>query len=286
MSLLRTRRAAGVALLALLTSLGAGVIAAGPAAAVGTDWYVSPSGDDSANCITPSDACETIAEVLLDRAESNDVVHLASGTYDESGLQIGINLTIVGAADGTSKVAGDGYEIFDVEGGDNVPTVIFENVTISDNAGGDGVYAENAAVNFVDSHVDNNRYGVEAYNAAIQATRSTFAGNGTQDSFGDGLYLDCGAVTADHSTFDGNSGAGIWVDAVECFRRDVSIDAATGADVSLRVDHSTVSNNGAAGVGGYNASIQVWTSTLSGNTGAGLDNRSGSSSQNGAGVAE
>jgi hypothetical protein len=273
------RRALGFGAVAFLVSAAAMAMTAAPAQAIGTDWYVAAAtGDDSNACTSAADPCKTIAEAL-DRAGSNDTIHVAGGTYAESELEIFYNVTIVGAADGTTTVSGDGSEIFDVFADDGIPTVTFENLNITDNGTGDGVFAEFAAVNFINSRVDGNaHYGVEAYESMVSATHSTFNGNGTGEGYGDGIFLSVGTVTADHSTFDGNAGYGVWTDAFSLELAGVQPNAVGGSDASATLDHSTASNNGFGGVGGYDSVLQVLSSTLSGNTGAGVENDTGRAS--------
>ncbi len=66
-------------------------------------WYVAVDGDDSASCDTPENACQTLDEVLLNRATDEDTIYLGPGTYREairSGQMFTLNnldLTIIGA---------------------------------------------------------------------------------------------------------------------------------------------------------------------------------------------
>lgn len=47
-----------------------------------TFWYVATTGSDSNGCAEPSDPCRTLAEAL-DRADEDDQINLAAGTYNE-----------------------------------------------------------------------------------------------------------------------------------------------------------------------------------------------------------
>lgn len=253
---------------------GGMVIAAGPAAAAPSDWYVSTIGSNADDCATAATACATIRHVLDDLAASGDTVHLAAGTYGEAEITVDHSVTITGPKHGTATVSASGEGIFGAFG-DNVPdpvTVTFKNLDISGDADGEGVLVESAAVNFVNVHVDGNgNGGVVGFDAKIVATHSTFSGNSAA-----GISLSHGIVRIDHTTVNHNHGAGLLVTTASMRPNSTGRPSvASGLLNSVRVDHSTVSNNKLGGVRATSAATKVLSSTLSGNTGLGLANDSG-----------
>src|SRR5262245_59088993 len=58
-------------------------------------WYVSPSGSDSADCLSPATACLTIG-AALGKAGAGDTITIAAGTYLER-LTVNKDVTLIGA---------------------------------------------------------------------------------------------------------------------------------------------------------------------------------------------
>jgi LPXTG-site transpeptidase (sortase) family protein len=63
--------------------------------AVGVTFYVSPSGNDSNDCLTSATACLTV-QAAINKAGTDDIVSVAAGTYNES-PRINKNLILQGA---------------------------------------------------------------------------------------------------------------------------------------------------------------------------------------------
>jgi parallel beta-helix repeat protein len=82
-----------LALVAGLFAFGGGRAQASP-----TDLYVATTGDDSDDCLSPATACLTI-QGAIDKASSDDTIHIADGTYTASSLA-----SIVVTTDGLSLI--------------------------------------------------------------------------------------------------------------------------------------------------------------------------------------
>lgn len=92
-----------VALLGLL--LLAGALTPAQAAPLSTIWHVSTDGDDANDCLSPANACATIA-AAAGKASDGDTIQIAPGTYDEHDITIDKELTVTGASAETTIVDG------------------------------------------------------------------------------------------------------------------------------------------------------------------------------------
>jgi hypothetical protein len=54
-----------------------------PVVQAGGPWYVSPTGNNSNNCLSVSTACKTIA-AAIGKASNGDTIIVAGGTYIEN----------------------------------------------------------------------------------------------------------------------------------------------------------------------------------------------------------
>jgi hypothetical protein len=70
-------------------------ISVNPARAAGITFYVSTSGNDLNDCLTPVTACLTI-QAAINKAGTDDIVSVASGSYNES-PRINKSLVLQGA---------------------------------------------------------------------------------------------------------------------------------------------------------------------------------------------
>jgi hypothetical protein len=91
---------------ALVGLLALGWLAGAPAqAAPLATWYVAPGGDDANDCLSPATACATIG-AAVGKADNDDTIQIAAGTYQESGINIFKRLTLNGAAAAATIVDG------------------------------------------------------------------------------------------------------------------------------------------------------------------------------------
>ncbi len=113
-----------VALLFLLGGLSRAMPAAGP---LSSTWYVTPHGDDSHTCDTPTAPCRRV-QAALDKAAPGDAIHVAQGVYTDplgSVVQIDQEVTLLGGWDLSFTVqAPISYPaILDAQGGGPVATI-------------------------------------------------------------------------------------------------------------------------------------------------------------------
>src|SRR5436305_1909187 len=87
-----------VAMAATLISLSAS-----PGRASGL-WYVSPTGTNHSDCLTPATACRTITHAI-NLALPNDTIIIASGLYTEN-VSISKSLVLVGASTDSTIIDG------------------------------------------------------------------------------------------------------------------------------------------------------------------------------------
>jgi hypothetical protein len=97
-------------LLPILCALGGllalGWLAGAPAqAAPLATWHVAPGGDDANDCLSPATACATIGAAVT-KANDDDTIQIAAGTYAENDIAISKRLTLNGADAATTIVDG------------------------------------------------------------------------------------------------------------------------------------------------------------------------------------
>ena len=297
------RRAAGLGLLAVLTT-AAGLVATAPAAHAATvDRYVAKGGADHVghnrhnDCRQKAHPCRTIDHAIKEAA-SGDTIDIGPGTFHES-LVVPRSLTFVGAgASGRRKtvVEGNGdrsasfvfantkkdpvdYAIRAIAVDDNVADHAIEatgnvqltvsNASVSNNTGGDGIDVRfGVSVKIVDSTIlGNDGDGVLGYqDVSVNLTGTTVSNNQYE-----GVELASSNSTAmiDGSTITSNQDNGIRVyDGKNLARRSGAAAAALHIErASVTVINSSVSDNGGGGVEIYvaNASTTISGSTVDGN---------------------
>jgi hypothetical protein len=68
-------------------------------------WHVAPGGNDANDCLSPATACATIGAAVV-KADNDDTIQIAAGTYQESGINLFKRLTLNGADAATTIVDG------------------------------------------------------------------------------------------------------------------------------------------------------------------------------------
>ncbi len=126
--------------LVMIAAMLASLVGLAPAAAVATEWYAAPYGNDANACTSWAMPCLTIG-AAVGKAAPGGTVHVAAGTYPESQIILSQSVTLLGAGIGQSIIDGGG-------GGGAATTGLIRvtsgagNVTVSgftlQNAKGDG----------------------------------------------------------------------------------------------------------------------------------------------------
>ena len=199
-------------------------------------WYVSPTGDDLDDCLTPSTPCRTIGEALT-RASSGDTVQVASGLYNET-IVVSKSVAVIG--NGVSPVLdGDGAGV--VVSVSASVTVTLSNFEIRNGAVGG---LENSGnLTLIECWIHSNGGGAGATFGGVTnlgtalIERSTVSGNLGDASGG---IANSGQLEVVNSTVAGN---------VATFAPGFL----NQAGASLTVRYSTVAGNGAYGIRGTGA---------------------------------
>lgn len=175
--------------------------------------YVSPTGDDANDGLTPETAVQTI-NIGIDKVAENGQVNLATGTYNKTGetskdvnITITKSLTIAGA--GKDKTIIDGLnnlQIFDIS---NDATVLIKDITFQNgNLGNSGGAISNDGTLTVQNCIFKDNTAVEECGGAL-FTHTTlnvvdciFIGN-TAD-MGSAIFNKGGSITVTGSTFIAN----------------------------------------------------------------------------------
>lgn len=70
--------------------------------AAGTDWYVSMTGSDENDCLSPATACLTL-QAAINKASAGDTINVAAGVYPHTGVvTVNKTLTLKGAQAGVN----------------------------------------------------------------------------------------------------------------------------------------------------------------------------------------
>jgi hypothetical protein len=195
-------------------------------------WYVVPTGDDAADCITPSTPCLTIGEAVT-RAFSGDTIQVASGLYPEV-LSLSKSLTVNGSGAVLEAPSGQ-LVVVSVSAGATVTLSHFEirNGTIGGVENFGGLTLLDC---WIHSNGDgrSNAFGGVATSGTGRMERCTVSGNLGDTSGG---VANFGQLDVVNSTIQGNAAAfapGIY--------------NPVGGTLDLRF--STVAENGAFGIRG------------------------------------
>ena len=192
--------------------------------------------------------------------KSDGTIYIASGTYNESNIQINTNMNIIGENQKNTIINGQqsGNSIFTIANGVNF-TII--NLTLTNNTAYDGGAIYNGGTLTIENSTftnntatDNGKGGGVIYNGGITLTieNSTFTNNNAE--YG-GVIDNGGSLTVDNSTFTNNTA--------------VAAGAIFNFGDAITVDNSTFINN-TANYGGaidnaYYSTLSVDNSTFTGN---------------------
>ena len=246
----------------LLFSFGVSAVSA-----AGTDnstIYVNTQGNDSWDGLSPvynttSGPKKTITNATGTVA-ANGTVHIAQGTYNESGINIDHNMTIIGENQDNTIINGQqsGTSIFCIGPG---ITVIITNLTLTNSTAignGGAIYNEGNLTVINSTLTDNTatNYGGAIYNCGdLTVTNSTFAGNTASN--GGAITNMNGKLTVTSTIINNNNAA--------------NDGGAINNYGNLTVTNSIINNNSAAYYGGAienYGTLTLTKSTLTGNSAA------------------
>ncbi len=221
------------------------VNAAGP-------WYVSPTGDDGASCLSPAAACATI-QAAVDKAADGDEIRVATGTYvgaSTAVVAISKTLNLRGGWDGSftaqtglSRVDGEnlrlGFRIWNC--------IISPEIYVSIDRfhivhGGVTVPCIGTYTTLSRSLLSDSLAGGIANSGIMTITETTITNNSIPSQYRGSAIINTGQMTVEQSTISnnlGNSGA---------------IDNPFGSS-RLTLMNSTVSDNGVMGITNVGALI-------------------------------
>jgi autotransporter family porin len=180
---------------------------------------------------------------------SKGTVHIASGIYNESNIQINTNMTIIGENQKNTIINGQksGNSIFTIASGVNV-TII--NLTLTNGTSVQGGAIFNSGILTVDNSTFTNNSasnsGGAIFNEGILTVdNSTFTNNSASNSGGGAINNNGGTLTVENSTFTNNS-------ATTGFGGS-NLGGAIENSGTLTIENSTFANNSAtSGFGGAN----------------------------------
>jgi|GEM_PF-4538688 len=262
-------------------------------------WYVSILGNDSNSCLAVTSPCLHIA-TAIQRAKSNDAIHLAVGTYVEN-LSVTKSLTIIGEGGAQSIIDGsNGASTFTstitIDGSKATGlTVNLEDLAIKNGTAhrGGGIYAIDAAFLLLkDLSVSNNTYvtanqpdedGAGVYFLGEKGVGSSFhklniLNSNIQNNAGEGVAIfGDGDLDIDTSTIMKNNGTGVVYGGdttATLLMADVSNNQNGGLmvvypDAKVTVTDSTFDSNQGDYTGGIynNGDLTLMQSTISNNSG-------------------
>ncbi len=229
-----------------VTAMASGIVTPATFLLSNIRWYISPSGNDSNDCLSPATTCATLTGPLGKTGFfAGDTVVVASGTYTGTGNEVVLldkGVTLSGGWNGTFTTQ-SGASIIDGQGSrrgitiNGGITVIVERFTI-----------QNGSTSYGS--------GISNYWSTLILNTCVVSGNTAYDS-GGGINSYLGTVTLNNSTVSGNtanSGGGIYNQNVGTL---------------LTLNNSTVSGNTANNGGGiynYYGTVTLNNSTVRDNT--------------------
>jgi hypothetical protein len=241
-----------------------------PAAAATVSYYASPSG--SGDCSTSADPCSLPAALSAAASTSGAVrVVLFGGTYGPGGFAVGpgseTSLTLVGAGAASTILSGGGADqTLDIDPGTGVA------VTLASLA--------------VENGNNTSGSGGNIYVGAVQSLTllEVTVANGAALNGGGGMEIECGCgatVNIVNSTIADNSNVGVRLGeeasldvSASTFSSnpDGAVAIASSASGSLvTIDDSTITGNGFGLISSAGGTDGVFGSTISGNSGPGIE---------------
>ena len=217
-------------------------------------WYVSVSGNDSNNCFTVTTPCLHIA-TAIQRAKSNDAIHLAAGTYVEN-LSVAKSLTIIGEGGAQSIIDGShGAGTF-------TSTIVIDGSKVT----GLSVSLEDLAIKNGTAHRGGGIYAIDAAFLLLKdllVSNNTYVNNSQPDEDGAGVY------------FLGENGVGSSYHNLNILNSNIQNNDGEGiavfGDAALDIDSSSIMNNQGTGVVyGGDATATLLTAEVSNNQNGGL----------------
>jgi hypothetical protein len=250
-------------------------------------WYVSTTGDDSNDCLSPRTPCATI-NGAIGKASAGDTINVAVGTYTGSGTEVVLidrDITLYGGWDetfttqsGMSTIDGQsarmGMSVFS--------TALVEHFAILNgffSGRGGGIRNAGGNLTLNNSTVSNNIAddGGGISNEGTMTINTSVVSGNTSNVFQGGGIQNWNTLIVNNSTINGNSSSGSLVNNWG----GGGISNASFGTVIL--NNTTVSGNTTAAYGGgifnYGGIVTVNNSTITKNTaqtGGGIYNNSGS----------
>ena len=257
--------------LVLIIGIGLAVISTPPPALAAGPWYVSPTGNDGNNCLSPATACATI-NGALDKASSGDTVYVAEGTYIGTGsevLLINKDIMVSGGWDAGFS-AQSGISTIDGQGARRGVTVqsgvtaTIQHFTLQNgNVTGNGGGVNNAGTltiieSSITGNVAGNGSGSAIYNAStgiLSLNQSSIRHNGSNGICF--VVTNEGTLNADHTIIEENTTTHIYCVAT----------IVINFSGVIHFTNSSISNNLGGGIYNYGALV-IENSGVNRNTGS------------------
>lgn len=168
--------------------------------AEGSQWFVSPNGNDDNSCNSDQNPCRTIQQAI-DKASPEGVVFVMAGNYQENIIIEDHDLDIRGEGSETTLIDGGGRgAVISITGG----TVILGDITISNSSEDEaGVVGEETRLIVNNSLITRNGYGIRVLHSNLTVTNSSLISNSNT-----GVYIDFSQGGIANSNITGN-GRGI-----------------------------------------------------------------------------
>jgi hypothetical protein len=281
----------GLALL-VSTSVPRTAYAAGP-------WYVTPTGNDADDCLSPGTACATINGAIV-KASPGDSINVAEGIYTGTGFEVVFfdkSATLAGGWN-ASFTTQSGISTLDGQGARRGITSSTSNLTIfvdhfmiqngsANDGGGIGISNSGTQLTLSNSIIASNTAGNGggiSFVGSLTLNNSTVSGN-TATASGGGIWNLNGTLTLNNSTISGNtagaSGGGIKDDGFMTILNNSTVSGNTASgnggginygSNTLLLNNSSVAVNTAGTIGGGLGSdssggiVTLQNTILAGNT--------------------